>query len=259
MPSTALRALIRLFVFVLAMASAPMPLSASPGATPIGDARQLVLVIADDWDASRGQLRGFARSGARWRAIGAPVDVALGRNGSAWGDGLHPTQPAGPRKREGDGRAPAGVFTIGEAFGYAARIDSALPYAPMQATSYCIDVPDSPLYTRIVDTAEVGAEAAAGSTEPMRRDLHHAGDPLYREGFVIEHNRAATPGHGSCIFAHLWRGPGSTTAGCTAMAPEAMRQLLAWLDPADHPLFVLLPRAEYQRLRSPWQLPGDEP
>ena len=37
----------------------------------------------------------------------------------------------------------------------------------------------------------------------------------YREGFVIEHNAANTRNAGSCIFAHLWSAPDSTTAGCT--------------------------------------------
>ena len=81
-------------------------------------------------------------------------------------------------------------------------------------------------------------------------------DVRYREGFVIEHNPKAEPRRGSCIFAHLWRTPGEPTAGCTAMQPEHMRSLLAWLDPAQHPLFVLLPRAQYQQLQYDWNLPA---
>jgi len=34
-----------------------------------------------------------------------------------------------------------------------------------------------------------------------------------------------------------------------------MQSLLAWLKPEDAPVFVLLPQAEYERLRSTWQLP----
>jgi hypothetical protein len=40
------------------------------------------------------------------------------------------------------------------------------------------------------------------------------------------------------------------------MTPAAMQSLLAWLKPQDHPVFVLLPQAEYQRLRSSWHLPA---
>ena len=136
---------------------------------------------------------------------------------------------------------------------------TARPYRPMQATSYCIDVPDSPLYNRIIDTRTEGEAAAKGSTEPMRLDLHNNGDPRYREGLVIGHNPTATPRAGSCIFAHLWRTPGEPTAGCTAMAAETMDGLLAWLRPDARPVFVPLPRAEYERLAHDWRLPERVP
>jgi hypothetical protein len=49
------------------------------------------------------------------------------------------------------------------------------------------------------------------------------------------------PGRGSCIFLHVWDGPGRPTAGCTAMDAAAMREVLAWLDPAARPALVQLP------------------
>ncbi|MGB3873535.1 MAG: L,D-transpeptidase family protein [Stenotrophomonas sp.] len=228
-------------------------------ASPVRDAMQLVVVTAPTWDAPSGRLQAYDRTDHGWQAHGAAFAVALGRSGSAWGIGLHPAQTDGPQKQEGDGRSPAGVFTIGEAFGYAPRIDSGMPYRPMLASNYCMDVPDSPLYNRIVDAEVVGADAVEGSSEPMRLDLHNDGDRRYREGFVIEHNPRAEPGQGSCIFAHLWRTPGEATAGCTAMEPEYMAALLGWLAPAAHPLFVLLPEAEYRRLRESWGLPPLHP
>ena len=223
------------------------------------DARQLVLVVTDGWDATTGTLQRFELRDGRWQAASMPSPISVGRNGAAWGLGLHPAQSGGPQKQEGDGRAPAGVFTLGEAFGYAGEAATAMPYRPMQATSYCIDVPDSPLYNRIIDTRTEGEAAAKGSTEPMRLDLHNNGDPRYREGLVIGHNPTATPRAGSCIFAHLWRTPGEPTAGCTAMAAETMDGLLAWLRPDARPVFVLLPRAEYERLAHDWRLPERAP
>jgi len=216
---------------------------------------QLVVVTTASWSAPGGTLRAYERDAAgRWRAIRDPVPVTVGRAGSAWGLGLHAAQ-AGPQKREGDGRAPAGMFRLGTAFGYAPQAETALPYAPMDADDWCIDVPASPLYNRLVDARDVGAAAVAGSTEPMRRDLHAGGDRRYTLGFVIEHNAAAVRDAGSCIFAHLWKEPGAPTAGCTAMDEPAMRALLAWLDHSKQPLFVLLPVDEHRRLRGPWQLP----
>lgn len=244
-----------LAALLLSGTSACATQATTPAPLPWRDARQLVLVLTDGWDGTQGTLQRFEWKDGQWRAAGEASPIAVGRNGAAWGLGLHPAQADGPRKQEGDGRAPAGVFTLGEAFGYAAKGSTALPYRAMQATSYCIDVPDSPLYNRIVDTREVGEAAAKGSTEPMRLDLHNNGDPRYREGLVIGHNANAAPRGGSCIFAHLWRTPGEATAGCTAMAAETMDALFGWLQPAERPVFVLLPRAEYARLARDWQLP----
>ena len=121
-------------------------------AAPLTGAQQLVVVTAADWDAAQARMQRFERDGGgAWRAVGDAVPVMLGRSGSGWGIGLHPAQAGGPQKREGDGRAPAGVFAIGEAFGYAPTGVGALPYLPMQASHYCIDVPASPLFNRIVD------------------------------------------------------------------------------------------------------------
>lgn len=218
------------------------------------DAQQLVLVTIPRWDSHDGVLRAFERTGAGWQPARAATPVSIGRAGAAWGIGLHEPQP-GPRKREGDGRSPAGVFALGTAFGYADSTRTGLPYAAMDAAHWCIDASDSPLYNRIVDAREVGAEAVAGSTEPMRLDLHAAGDQRYELGFVIEHNPRGEAGAGSCIFAHLWGKPGQPTAGCTAMTQPAMQELLEWLDARRHPVFVLLPETEYDRLQHRWSLP----
>jgi L,D-peptidoglycan transpeptidase YkuD (ErfK/YbiS/YcfS/YnhG family) len=225
---------------------------------PLAGARQLIMVVSEDWNAGSGELRAYERDAGDWRATGLVTPVALGRNGSGWGLGLHPPQSTGPLKQEGDGRAPAGVFRLGDAFGYAPDNATSMNYQAMEASDYCIDVPTSPLYNRLVDADDVGVAAVEGSTEPMRLDLHAGGDQRYRLGFVIGHNEAAIARGGSCIFAHLWRRPGEPTAGCTSMDGAAMQALLAWLRPDRQPRFVLLPRAEFDRLQNAWQLPPAE-
>jgi L,D-peptidoglycan transpeptidase YkuD (ErfK/YbiS/YcfS/YnhG family) len=237
------------------LAACAQPAPRDDAVNPWNNARQMVLVTTADWNTNTGTLHTYLRDGDSWVADGDAVPVTIGRNGAAWGLGLHSTQATGPVKREGDGRSPAGVFAIGQAFGYAEHADTALPYAQMQATSWCMDVVASPLYNTIVDARNVGDAAVAGSSEAMRLDLHNQGDQRYKAGFVIEHNPDGVKGAGSCIFAHLWKAPGEPTTGCTAMAEAVMQRLYGWLRPDAHPVFVLLPQAEYQRLKGAWHLP----
>ncbi len=233
------------------------PRTVNHGPWPNPATRQLVVVLTPNWNAPQGRLARFERvTGGDWRPVGGSFPVTVGRSGSGWGRGVHAPQIDGPQKMEGDGRAPAGVFAIGPAFGSAGSAATRLPYAAMQREHWCIDVPGSPLYNRIVDTREVGERAIEGSTEPMRRDLHKNGDGRYRLGFVIEHNAAGIGRAGSCIFAHLWEGPGVPTAGCTAMSDADMATLLGWLDPGATPRFVLLPVQAYARLQAEWDLPA---
>lgn len=227
---------------------------AAPLAAPV---RQVLLVIVPDWQATAGTIERFAREpGGGWRADGPACPVVVGRGGSGWGLGLHPPQELGPVKREGDGRSPAGVFAVGPAFGSQPRIDTGLDYLPLDGGHWCIDVPDSPHYNRIVHERDVGRTGVAGSTEPMRRDIHLDGDPQYRLGFVIGHNPAREPAAGSCIFAHPWLDERTPTAGCVGVADTALAEILVWLDAAAQPRLVLLPEAEYERLREAWQLPA---
>ena len=232
---------------------------AAPQARPWDKARQLVVVTTTDWNATTGTLHAFERNGdGRWRETTPAFTVNVGRSGSGWGLGLHDArdQGAGPVKREGDGRAPVGVFAIGSAFGYAPTLTTGLGYQAMQANDWCIDVPDSPLYNQIVDRSLAKAPGLDRSSEPMRRDLQPKPDDLYKLGFVIEHNSQASPQGGSCIFAHLQRTPGAPTAGCTSMPEDALRGLLGWLRADARPVFVLLPQAEYARLQDAWHLPA---
>lgn len=248
--------LLRGIGFAIACAAGPISpaILAAEESNAVAHSSQMILVITPGWDSSKASLRRFERDDGQWQVVSLPQSVVIGKSGSAWGLGLHSMQP-GLHKREGDGRAPAGIFAIGSAFGYAQSLPTALRYQAMSAEDYCIDVSESPLYNQIVDATKVGKEAIAGSTEPMRRDVHADGDQRYKLGFVIEHNAEHEPAGGSCIFAHLWKSSDSATAGCTAMTEALMRELLAWLDPSQQPLFVLLPRAEYVRLREAWRLP----
>jgi L,D-peptidoglycan transpeptidase YkuD (ErfK/YbiS/YcfS/YnhG family) len=208
--------------------------------------------VAATWDAKEVTLQLWRRDGAGWVADGPSWPGALGYKGAAWGRGLHgagaPAAQGGPTKAEGDGRAPAGVFALTATYGYAPAGRGALPYTPVDEAWRCVDDPASKHYDQIVDQRTVTKDWS--SSEEMRR-----GDDLYRWVVRVAHNADHTPGGGSCVFLHLWRRAGGVTAGCTAMARPAMERVLDALAPADQPVYVLLPAAEYAALAPAWGLP----
>jgi len=241
----------------LMLAGAAIPACGDEAASPPPTAAvgQVVAVTTADWESTAGRLQRFRRrNDGGWQREGESIPVVIGRSGAGWGIGLHPPQSSGPRKQEGDGRSPAGIFTVGPAFGRAADLETGLTYLPLDHGHWCIDVPDSPHYNEIVHEEHVGEEAVAGSTEPMRRDIH-LDDDQYRIGFVIGHNPTKVPAAGSCIFVHLCSADRSPTAGCVGVAETELQTLLAWLDEAATPRLVLLPAVEYRRLTRAWQLP----
>lgn len=227
-------------------------------AAPLTGCRQLLQVGAADWSSSSGLLQCWQRTAddLPWQAVGPAIAVSLGRHGLRWGLGLHGPAPDGglPAKVEGDGCTPAGVFRLVGLFGEAAA-DSAwarglrLPYRATSPTLLAIDDPASRHYNRLVDLAE-RPSVDWRSAETMRRD-----DERYVLGALIGHNPAQRPGAGSCIFLHVWGGPGVPTAGCTAAARDEVERLCAWLDAAARPCLVQLPHAAYLCLAAPWGLP----
>ena len=249
--------LIRL-AFILLFAAACVPARVASAKTrvksPLAGSRQVVLVTTPDWDSVRGTLRRFERRGERagWTQVGEAFEIVVGRSGLGWGAGLIETEGEGPSKREGDGRAPAGVFALTRAFGFASAGEAAwirLPYTPLTGGVECVDDTASASYNRVVDRADVKA-ADWNSSERMREVEG------YRWGIVVAHNARAVPGRGSCIFLHVWAGPQKGTAGCTAMEQPNLETLLRWLDAKKRPLLVQLPEPEYARLRPVWKLPA---
>jgi D-alanyl-D-alanine dipeptidase len=233
-----------------------VPAATTQAVSPLGASRQVVLVVSDNWDATSAVLRCYARqaAGQPWQAVGEPVPVSIGRTGLAWGRGLHGNPPLpGPAKREGDGKAPAGVFAMPLAFGYAPRQRAGgvkLPYLALTEEVVGVDDVKSSHYNQLVRTDQVAKDW--DSAETMRRP-----DGLYEWGVFVNHNVSpAQPVAGSCIFLHIWRGPEEPTAGCTAMSRPDMLRLVEWLDPAARPVLVQLPAETYGRLAISWGLPG---
>jgi D-alanyl-D-alanine dipeptidase len=228
---------------------------------------QMIVVTTSDWNSVDGRLERYERATPRetWRPVSEPISIVVGKNGLGWGIGVTATDdpevpgPSDPVKKEGDGKAPAGVFALGTAFGYAPQPLPGLkmPYLNLTPSIECVDDVGSKFYNRVVDRANVAPDWK--SSEQMRS----AGES-YRWGIVVDHNgtvaevntRPPKPGGGSCIFLHIWRSAGQGTVGCTAMPQSELETLLTWLDPTRRPLLVQLPAPAYGRLMHRWRLPA---
>lgn len=249
-----MRKAIRLLLACALLACAQAANGQTPA--PLARSRQVVVVVTRGWDDVPGLLRRFERRGTKgaWVQVGREVPVAVGRNGLGWGSGLVETgAAAGPQKKEGDGKAPAGVFALGTAFGFAERREAErlrVPYLMLTPTIECVDDTASRKYNRIVDRLAAG-KVDWNSSERMRSVEG------YRWGLVVRHNDAPpVAGRGSCIFLHVWAGAGQGTAGCTALEEERLMELLRWLDPKKSPRLVQLTEGEYVRLHDAWRLPA---
>ena len=226
------RSLLLVLIVVTSCVHMPQPIPDEFAAPVPSECLQVGLVIADDEHAAAGRMWMLERApGGAWQTDADPVAVRLGRHGLAWGQDS--PAPDGRRlKREGDGCAPIGVFTIPTAFGTESMPPGLkLPYIRCTEHHFGIDDIRSRHYNRIVDAREVSCDWT--SPETM---IPSSG--CYQLGAVIGHNPRHVPGAGSCIFFHIWQGENIPTSGCTAMSAANMRRLLLWLDPAKQPRLV---------------------
>lgn len=219
---------------------------------------QLIVGVSENWDASCGQMHCFERKEMHsvWEAVDSPVEVTFGKKGMAWGRGvIDLREENGLHKKEGDGRSPAGIFSLGAAFGDLLHLECAqkMPFLLITEDLECVDDPASIYYNRFVNSCSI-EEKDWKSSEKMQKV-----GPLYALGVVVQHNvDPILSGEGSAIFIHIWRSPAEGTEGCMAMAETDLKKLVAWIDPLKHPLFVQLPKQEYAQRQTMWKLPEIE-
>ncbi len=217
------------------------------------DSTQLIVVTTKSWNEASGAIQRYERRSPReqWLKLAPSWDVVLGRNGMGWGLGLHGTmQDGNPTKAEGDLRSPAGVYELGEArgFGQAPPEGTTWPYVRSGHDYHCIEQPYSDDYNTFI---RVASPVATSSPTLHRRET------VLNLAVVVRHN--STPvvrSAGSCILLHIWANASTPTQGCTAMQAEHLRQLVAWLSPSAHPVFVQLPETAAAQVAKAWGLPG---
>jgi len=208
---------------------------------------QILIVTSKEWESPVAGMVYYERRNDKMIKMADTIQVNLGRSGLGWGDGLTEfNKSAGPVKREGDGRSPAGIFSLSYAFGYLPK-DSLIwldyPYEQVTAGTECVDDTASEYYNRILDADSI--VKTWKSSEIMR-----GYGPYYKYGIFVDHNsNPPVPGCGSCIFIHVWGGYGKPTSGCTAMAEDQIVKLLHWLSAEKKPILIQLTENEFNKIR----------
>lgn len=214
---------------------------------------QAVVGITESWSSSQVTVYIYQKGGKTWKQVAGPWRGRCGKKGLAWGRGIHPTLK-GAIKREGDWRAPAGVFHIGGAWGYDAKIKKhpRLPYRKVTTRDLWVEDASSKHYNHHL-VLDHEPSATWEKKAQMKQDDYPHSLKLF-----VAHNAPPkpTPGAGSAIFFHIWRGGGAKpTSGCTTLPEPQLRQLVSLIDPGKNPLYILLPKTEYAQFRASWKLP----
>jgi D-alanyl-D-alanine dipeptidase len=201
--------------------------------------QQLMVVLASEINATTALMQRYEKQ-ELWVKKGDKIPVILGRNGLGYVNNKIPL------KNEGDGRSPAGLFSITSTFGYDEHPNSTMPYHHADENLICIDDVDDSRYNQF---ALLDPLNPPKSFEAMRRH-----DEVYRNGAVIGYNATGEKGRGSCIFIHLNHSDHRPTSGCTAMDEAPLIELLKWLDSAKKPQILQIVKSECGKYRE--EFPG---
>ncbi|MBO2448218.1 hypothetical protein J4573_14030 [Actinomadura barringtoniae] len=181
----------------------------------VGAAKHVLFAVADRYGATQVSITECAKKGRSWQRVLVSKGWTA-RNGFA--------KPGA--KREGDGTAPTGAYTLTEAFGER-NPGTKLPYRTLRKTGDCWgSTIGSPLYNRYY------AGKCGSADEDLSATM--ASGP-YKEAVVINYNRPPdsriVQGNGSAIFLHI--SMNRPTAGCISLPRPALETAMRSFRPYD--------------------------
>lgn len=182
---------------------------------------QLIAATGKKLDSTKVTIRVFEKRKGEWRRALTTMQGVIGKNGFA------------KNKKEGDGKSPIGMFSLGTAFGSQAK-PAKLKIAYKKVTKYdfWIDDVTSPDYNKW--------KTYNGNPSKKWKSFERMNHELYQYGAVINYNtKPIVKGKGSAIFLHIWRSEQGTTAGCVATSEKNVLTLLRWIDPTKNTHMIL--------------------
>lgn len=218
----------------------------------INKAQQLIVVTTNGWQSVQAQLWFFKKDQYdHWLTVKLDIPVVLGKNGLAWADSSYQKLAEASEKKEGDNKAPAGIFNLGKTFGFSNESLSNSEYIPLTTGIRCVDDSNSKYYNQIVDSENSDIQKDWQSAENMPEVQ------IYKYGIEVLYNvNPIEPKKGSCIFMHIWKSPETGTEGCTAMAEQDIKDIQQTLDTSKNPVLIQLPQNIYSQVQEAWNLPN---
>ncbi|NLK70509.1 MAG: L,D-transpeptidase family protein [Clostridiales bacterium] len=181
---------------------------------------QIIVVSSEKEGHYKATVETFEKTIDGWNKSLPPMNAVIGEKGFSLD------------KKEGDLKAPAGIFRIGTAFGTIDRPTYIkLSYKKTSKNDYWIDDVYSQDYNNWVEFE--------GDPYSKWKSFEKLMITSYKLAFVIEYNmNPAVKGKGSAIFCHIWQGSNISTKGCTALSEANISKLLNWIDPKKNPLII---------------------
>lgn len=192
---------------------------------------QYIIVISDDFNSQKAKLRCFEGE----KQVFETINVNLGKNGLGLGisDLSLKYDAKDIKKKEGDKKAPIGIFRLTSTFGYTNTFKTKMPYTQATKNLICVDESSHKNYNQIIMMPPIKPD----SFEYMKRD-----DAQYEIGIVVQHNTIQKKNAGSCIFIHVQKGKNTPTAGCTSMTYDDLKKIVEWLDISKNPILIQIPK-----------------
>ncbi len=180
-----------------------------------------IIVVSNEKDSQyQATVEAYEKTSGVWIKSLPSMNAVIGKNGFSL------------NKKEGDLKAPAGIFRVGTAFGTVDKpSDIRLSYKKTSKNDYWVDDVSSQDYNNWVEYE--------GDPYSKWKSFERLKITSYKLAFVIEYNmNPVVKGRGSAIFLHIWKGSNISTKGCTALSEANISRLLGWIDPAKNPIII---------------------
>ncbi|MFB7629985.1 L,D-transpeptidase [Streptomyces sp. NPDC056149] len=182
-----------------------------------GGGSQLITALAPRADATTGTLTWWDRRGGTWVVAGS-APARFGAKGLVEGD----------KRRQSTDTTPTGLYDLPYGFGIkAAPSGTSVPYRRVNRNSWWCEDSRSRAYNRWAEPLPADCRAT---------ESEHLADyrTQYAHALVIGFNYTKpVRDRGAGIFLHV--NGRAATAGCVSAPADAVRRILAWVNPRQRP------------------------